>query len=142
MDDDPLVGRWRLDSYVARSSDGSETSPFGLNPQGSLVYMAGGWMAAQVSATDRPQLLTDDFRGGSQSDQAAAYLSYIAYCGAYEVKGDLVVHRVAMSLSPNWVGSSQTRYLELSTGELLLRTPPLQVGGTMLVNEFRWQREK
>jgi Lipocalin-like domain len=81
-------------------------------------------------------------RGGSEAARAAAYSSYFAYCGTYEVSGDTIVHRVAMSLLPNWVGSSQTRYFEVNGDDLLLRTPPIEIGGMSLVNEFRWHREE
>jgi hypothetical protein len=137
-----FVGRWRLGSLVARADDGSVTYPLGPNPEGSLLYTAGGWMAAQLSATGRAELPTDDVRGGSEAARAAAYSSYFAYCGTYEVSGDTIVHRVAMSLLPNWVGSSQTRYFEVHGDDLLLRTPPIEIGGMSLVNEFRWHREE
>lgn len=141
MVDDSFVGRWRLRSYVARADDGSVVHPFGANPQGSLLYTAGGEMAVQVSATDRADFETNDFQGESESARAAAYSSYIAYCGTYDVTGDTIVHRVAISLFPNWVGSSQTRYYSLNGDELLLRSPLIKVGGTLLVHELRWQRD-
>jgi Lipocalin-like domain len=142
MPDGLLVGRWRLTSYVAQTDDGSLIYPLGPKPQGSLMYTAEGWMATQLCATDRTELPTDDLRGGSQSDRAAAFSSYFAYCGTYEVRGDTVVHSVAMSLVPNWVGTSQMRDFEVNDDELLLRTPPIEVEGRLLVHEFRWQREE
>jgi hypothetical protein len=86
-----LVGRWRLASYVAPADDGSLTSPLGPNPEGSLLYTAGGWMATPLCAADRAELPTDDLRGGDQSDHAAAFSSYFAYCGTYAVIGSTVV---------------------------------------------------
>jgi hypothetical protein len=143
MADSSVVGRWRLSSYIARADDGSEHYPLGRNPQGSLVYTAGGWVTAHLCATDRPELPSDDVRGGSESDRAAAYSSYFAYCGTYEVRSDdTIVHRVALSLVPSWVASKQVRHFELTGEDLLLRTAPIEVGGKLLVHEFRWKREE
>ena len=116
--------------------------PLGTDARGSLVYTAGGWMTAHVCAADRTALPTQELRGGSDAARAAAFASYVAYCGPYEVVGDVVVHHVTMSLFPNWVGGVQRREFELTGDELVLRTPPLEVGGSLLVNELRWQREE
>jgi Lipocalin-like domain len=129
-------------SYVARAEDGSLRSPLGPNPRGSLIYTADGWMLTQVCASDRARFATEDLRGVSDAERANAFSSYVAYCGSYEVSGDVVIHRVTMSLFPNWVGSEQKRYFELEGDELTLRTPPLEVEGTLLVNELRWHREE
>jgi Lipocalin-like domain len=140
MAGDPVVGRWRLVSYVARAEDGSVAYPLGQNPTGGLIYTAGGWMSAQLGATDRSHLATDDLRGGTESDRAAAYDSYFAYCGTYAISGDNIVHNVEMCLLPNWVGTEQVRYFEVNGNELLLRTPPIEIGGTTLVNDLTWAR--
>jgi Lipocalin-like domain len=129
-------------SYVAQADDGSVAYPLGPNPVGSLVYTDGGWMSAHLAAGDRAALPADDVAGGSESDRAAAYSSYFAYCGTYVIRGDTIVHHVAMSLMPNWVGTDQTRFFEFSGDDLLLRTPPIEVQGRTLVNDFRWRREE
>ena len=41
---------------------------------------------------------------------------------------------------PNWVGTEQVRYFEVNGDELLLRTPPIEIGGTTLVNDLTWVR--
>jgi Lipocalin-like domain len=137
-----LVGRWRLVSYVSRADDGSLTYPLGEDVQGSLVYTRGGWMIVQISAGDRRDLPSDDLFSGSNAERAAAFSSYLAYCGSYEVTGDVVAHHVAMCSLPNWVGSEQTRRFELAGEQLVLRTPPIEVGGKLLMHEFLWQRQE
>jgi Lipocalin-like domain len=121
---------------------GSLIYPLGEDVQGSLVYTAGGRMIAQISTGDRRHLPSDDLFGGSDAERAEAFSSYLVYCGSYEVIGDVVVHRVVMSSFPNWVGSEQTRRFELTGERLVLRTPPIRVGGKLLVHEFLWQREE
>ena len=99
-------------------------------------------MSAMLAAGERSRLSTDDLIGGSEADRAAAFSTYIAYAGAYEIEGDVVVHRIGMSLFPDWVGGEQKRSFELSHNELVLRTPPLEIGGEVAVNELRWFREE
>jgi Lipocalin-like domain len=70
------------------------------------------------------------------------FSTYLAYCGRYEVEGDVVVHHIEMSLFPNWVGGDQRRQSELSGDKLVLRTPPMELGGDLIVNELRWIREE
>lgn len=127
---------------MSRADDGSLAYPFGEDAQGSLVYTGGGWMIAQISTGDRRDLPSDDLFSGSDAERAEAFSSYLAYCGSYEVTGDVVVHRVAMCSFPNWVGTEQTRHFELIGEQLTLRTPPIEVGGKLLVHEVFWRREE
>ncbi len=137
-----LVGRWRLTSWSARNEDGTVSYPFGEDAEGSLVYTPDGWMIAALAVGDRARMSGEDVLGGSEAERAAAYSTYLAYCGTYEVDGDAVVHQVRMSLFPNWVGSEQRRRFELSGDELVLTAPPVRVGGQSVVSELRWIREE
>lgn len=107
MTADQLVGRWKLVSWLARNGDGEVSYPFGERAEGSLVYTRGGWMSGQLAVSDRDALATNDVVGGDEIERSAAYSSYIAYAGTYEVVGDVVIHRVKMSLFPNWVNTEQ-----------------------------------
>ncbi len=137
-----LVGRWRLVSWSIGTENGAGAYPFDESAEGSLVYTPGGWMMVTLAKAERARLSTDDVVGGGEAERAAAYSSYVAYCGTYEVEGDVVIHRVQMSLFPNWVGSEQERYFELSGDALVLRGPPVSVAGRSVVNELRWIREE
>ena len=137
-----LIGRWRLIAWSTRADDGTVTHPFGENPVGSLVYTPGGWMSAMLAAGERSPMSGADLLGGSESERALAFSTFIAYAGTYDVDRDDVVHRVTTSLFPNWVGGVQRRTAELAGDELLLRTAPLEVLGRVTVSELRWVREE
>ena len=137
-----IVGRWRLVSLSAQTDGGEVAYPFGQQPEGSAVLTAGGWMTGMLAVRDRPNLSTDDLVLASEEERALAFSTYIAYCGTYEIDGDVLITRVAMSMFPNWVGGEQKRYFELSGDELVLRTLPVQVRGDVVVNEVRWVREE
>jgi len=142
MTADQLVGRWKLVSWLARNGDGEVSYPFGERAEGTLVYTRGGWMSGQLAVSDRDALATNDVVGGDEIERAAAYSSYIAYAGTYEVVGDVVIHRVKMSLFPNWVNTEQRRYLEIDGDQIVLRTQHLDIGGDVLMTELRWAREE
>ena len=137
-----LIGRWRLVAWSTRADDGTLSHPFGENPEGSLVYTAEGWMSAMLAPAVRPSLSTADPLGGDESERAAAFSTFIAYAGTYDVDGDDVVHQVTVSMFPNWVGTAQRRTATLIGDVLILRTAPLEVLGRVSVNELRWVREE
>ncbi len=137
-----LVGSWRLRSWIARDDAGGITEPMGPAPEGLLVYAADGTMVAIMARGDRARFGDDDVTGGTGDERAAAFGSFIAYGGAYEVERDAVVHRVEHSLFPNWVGTVQRRSFELSGdgATLTLTSPPLVLGGSRRVQQLTWQR--
>lgn len=137
-----LIGRWRLVSWSTRDDDGTVAHPFGENPEGSLVYTAEGWMSALLAPAARPPLSSADVLGGDEAERAAAFSTFIAYAGTYDIEGDDVVHRVSVSLFPNWVGTEQRRTAKLNGDTLVLQTAPLDVLGRVVVNELRWVREE
>lgn len=142
LDRHDLIGRWRLEAWSTVAGDGTVTHPFGEHPVGSLVYTSRGWMSAMLAAAERSPMSGFDLLGGSESERAAAFSTFIAYAGTYDIDGDDVVHRVTTSLFPNWVGGEQRRTAELAGDQLLLRTAPLEVLGRVTVNELRWVREE
>jgi Lipocalin-like domain len=138
----PLVGGWRLRTWVSISDDGSEVHPMGEAPDGLLAYTAGGTMVAIMGPVDRTRFSTDDVTGGTPDEQAGAFATFIAYGGSFDVDGDTVNHHVETSLFPNWIGTMQRRRWELDeTGRhLTLTSPPLLLGGAKRIQRLRWER--
>lgn len=138
----PLVGSWRLRRWIAIADDGSESSPMGDSPEGLLVYSGDGTMIALMAQADRSGISSDDVTGGTEAERAAAFASFIAYGGSFDVDGNVVTHRVEMSQFPNWVGTVQRRRWELdSTGRrLIVTSPPVTVGGATRIQRLTWER--
>jgi hypothetical protein len=99
-------------------------------------------VSAQLAAGDRPNFVSADPAGGNDAERVAAFATYIAYWGTYEVDGDTVVHRLEGSLFPNWVGTELRRTFEIAGQVLVLRTLPFEVRGAPVVIELRWLREE
>jgi hypothetical protein len=138
----PLVGGWRLRSWVSIGDDGAEVRPMGEAPDGLLTYTAEGTMIGIMGPGDRPRFATDDVTGGSAEEQAQAFATFIAYGGRYAVDGDTVTHTVETSLFPNWIGTEQRRRFALSDdGRMLtLTSPPLVLGGATRIQRLVWER--
>ena len=138
----PLLGGWRLRSWVAIADDGSEARPMGDAPDGLLAYTPAGTMVGIMGPGDRPRFAADDVTGGSPDEQARAFATFIAYGGRYRLDGDTVIHTVETSLFPNWIGTEQRRRWSLSDDgrTLTLVSPPLVLGGATRVQRLVWER--
>ena len=136
-----LVGTWRLLSWRSVAEDGSAREPFGPAPLGYVVYTADGRMLTTISQPDRPAI-GGDLLSGPEAGRLDAFASFIAYAGTFEVEGDDVVHRVEMSLFPDWVGSGQRRTVELSADSrtLTLSSPRLRASGRADRQVLIWER--
>jgi lipocalin-like protein len=51
-----------------------------------------------------------------------------------------VIHHVELSLFPNWVGTDQQRFVELSQDTLILSASPLLFAGKQQVPRLVWER--
>jgi hypothetical protein len=141
-----LVGTWRLVEWTFSVDGQRQRKPFGGDPVGLLTYTADGHMSATLMRRDRPQPDTTTLSAAPASERAQIAAGYVAYAGPYRLEGDTVVHRVEVSLFPNWVGGEQARRIEWVTNEaggvdLELSTPPEPTdGGRTAVNRLRWRR--
>ena len=140
MSTNPFVGTWQLISNETKDASGEVSHPFGKDATGYLIYNQDGYMALTIMGANRGSFASADIRAGSLEDKQAAFDSYLTYCGTYEVKGDKVVHHVEQSLFPNWSGADQERFFQFSGDQLVLRTPPMAVGGEERTLYITWQR--
>src|SRR5687768_9080138 len=107
MTANPVVGTWRLVSFEVRDDGGQVTHPFGHDALGFITYTGDGHMAVQFGRADRARLVVGDWMAAPDAEVAAAAHDYFAYCGTYEYRDGTVVHRIGLSLMPNWIGGEQ-----------------------------------
>jgi len=136
-----IVGSWKLAGWLRIDAQGAVAYPLGEGATGLLIYAPDGRMIVQMASANRPQLATSDPLGGDAGDRAAAYSTFLAYFGSYEVKGDTIVHRVDACLYPNWSKTEQSRSFTLDGDKLVLRTPPSEGAHGSVVNEIIWVRD-
>ena len=133
-----FVGTWRLVSVETRDENGE---PFRHGRRtGYLLYSGEGYVSVAFMKVGRPVFASGDIRGGTVEEKMAAVEGYVSYCGRFEVRGDIVVHNIEVSLFPNWVGVSQERLYEFEGDLLTLRTPLMLLGGRQLSTHVIWER--
>jgi hypothetical protein len=140
VSNDPLVGTWRLVSFEMRDEQGRVTHPLGRDAVGFITYAPDGHMAVQFGRADRARLAVGDWAGATPAEIAAAARDYLAYCGTYELRDGEVVHRVELSLMPNWIGAELVRLVAFDGERVSLSTPPTLVGGRQQIATLVWER--
>ena len=133
-----FIGAWRLISVETRDENG-ELFRRGQRT-GYLLYSEEGYMSVSFMKEGRPIFASGDMRGGTGEEKIAAVEGYVSYCGRFEVVGDKVVHKIEVSLFPNWVETSQERSYEFDGDRLTLSTPLMTVGGRRLSNRLVWEK--
>jgi hypothetical protein len=143
-----LIGAWQLVTIQYLTSDGPQEDPFyGQHPQGMLVYDASNSMSVQIVGANRPSLEAESRRSGtahpdrSNERKAAAYDSYYAYFGTWDVDGaaSVVTHHVQHSLIPSESGLVYTQTIELE-GEHLTFINRSPEGSSIIERRKLWRR--
>jgi hypothetical protein len=137
-----LVGSWRLVSFELRDEEGNVSHPWGDSVSGLLILAADGSLSEQFCSAHRPTLTHDDWVSASASEIDLAARHFFAYSGRYEIDGQAVVYRIAVSLMPNWVGKMERRFWSIAEDTLTITTPELLVSGKQHVSTLVWQRAK
>jgi len=140
IEDDALVGTWRLIAAWASVGDTQDSSAFGRRPRGLLIYTREGSMAALISYGDRQPLSVADWLAAPSDEQTDAFTTFLAYGGRYTLTDGWVRHHVEVASVENWVGTELVRGVRLDGDRLTLRTPSILVGETERVFEFVWGR--
>ena len=136
-----VVRTWRLEVWETRTADGDVGYPLGRDAAGYLTYTPDGYVFVAMMRAGRPPYETSDLLGGTPAERAEAAAGYVTYCGRYEVREGRVIHRIELSLFPNWVGLDQERFAELDGDRLTITTAPIAIGGTT-TNRLVWRRAR
>jgi hypothetical protein len=124
------------------SGDGVKNdAPFGSSPIGVLTYTRDDRMTAIISHGGRKPLSGDRI-SAPPAERAEAFATFFAYAGRYSLGGDTVTHHVEVSSVENWVNTDLVRLIKFEGDRLILRTPPMSVGGKVQSTELVWERIK
>ena len=133
----PLIGSWRLASFVLEMPDGSVSHPYGEDLAGYLFYNAEGFMSAAFMNAERGQV-PDGELGAAAA--ASSYDQFMAYSGPFEISGDKIRHFVEVSSLEAWTGTVQERWFKIDGDQLDLLTAALSVGNEAPVGRLVWHR--
>lgn len=140
-----LLGTWTLVSWARFVGELEEPLSVGRDPVGQVMFAPDGHMCFNVMRRDRSQFRSPVFQAGTPEEKVAAYDTYLGFCGRYEVNEEerSVLLRLALSTYPNWTGSTQKRFAEVTGTRLQPRTPPLSTAdGKKITNTVVWERAK
>ncbi|OKL62288.1 hypothetical protein UA08_02310 [Talaromyces atroroseus] len=122
-----LSGTWRLESYELKIYGPMTITRYPLGPEatGLLTYSPDGYMSAHLMRPGPEMFDKVAYQFGSDKEMANAAKHNLAYAGTYDVgfTRDLVPyinHTVETSLFPNWLGTNQTRLLDMDGDHLTL----------------------
>jgi hypothetical protein len=138
-----LLGTWALQSYEARSvaHPADVIHPLGSEPRGFIIYAADGYMSTQMMRADRPQLVRPDLHSSPSDELAVAASGYLGYGGPFSIDGDVVIHHIAVSLMPNWIGHDHRRTPTFDGPVLTLTAvDPMIVESEARIFTLSWRR--
>ena len=119
-DTNPLIGTWKLKSYVTTTTTGERSTPFGEHPSGYISYSADGRMQAIGTADGR--IVPHDV-ALSDEERAILHRTMFAYAGTYTIGPDQVIHHVDISWNQIWNGTDQVRFYKLTRNILTITQP-------------------
>jgi hypothetical protein len=136
----PFVGTWRLVSLEMRKPDGQVSYLLGHDAVGYIMYTEDGYMSVAMMSAGRPKFAAGDFTRGTVEEKVAAADTYISYSGRYEIRDNKIIHHIAVSFFPNWIGAAQERIFEFDGNQLSLSTPPFLADGVQQTAHLIWGR--
>jgi hypothetical protein len=116
-DGNPLLGSWKLKSYVVTTGAGDKSTPYGEHPTGYLSYSSDGRMHAIGTASGR---LMPQRAAPTEEERGVLYETMFAYAGTYTVEVGKVIHHVDISWNQVWNGTDQVRFFELKENTLVI----------------------
>lgn len=117
-----LVGVWAIKSNITKeTATGKEVGLMGDNPQGFAFFTKGGHFAFVLTAKERKgpagAQITD-------AERAALYATMAATTGTFKVEGSKVTLTYVATSNQIWVGTTQTRTIEIVGSKLTWTSPP------------------
>jgi hypothetical protein len=129
-----LIGAWRLVEHSYLEEDGSTSEgPLGNQAVGLLLYHEDGYVAASMMRT---QHLTGD-GGSAPPTYLGSSDDYLGYAGRWHLRGDTVVHEVAIGSHRRVVNTEQIREVRMHEGLLRLQR---RLDGPHQYVVMDWQR--
>lgn len=102
--------------------------PLGEHPKGMLIYSPDGHMAVNMMRT-------------SGAPVQPGTHSYMGYAGTWCLDGDHAIHTILITPTTCWIGTDQTRDIELSAdGNYLALYGTAIVNGEHVRRVLRWHR--
>jgi hypothetical protein len=125
-----LVGTWVIVSCDSTSPNGAK-QPYCVNPNGILIFDAGGRYATILAARGRPKLSTGNRTEAPAEEFKAAALGLVANFGTWSVNeaDKTLTYHYEGALFPNIEGTEVRNSVVLNGDELKVTQPAPVLGG-------------
>lgn len=132
-----MTGTWKYISLSGKSTQGEVIYPYGEHMFGMLIYGPGVYMSALMMDPGRPGFASGDMMASTPEELKAAFEGFDAYCGTYTLdeQNSTVSHHVQGAKFPNWVGTDQLRFYNISGDTLRITAPPILAHGVEWIFE-------
>jgi len=137
-----LLGTWELVRWETSYDDGRTIYPMGEDAKGFIMYTTDGYMSAALFRGNRPNFETGEALTASDAEKVAGWDSYYSYGGPFEIDGDRVIHTVAHTIYPNWLGGTQVREISFEGEHMILTAPPQKTRRGTQNSRVIWRRPK
>jgi Lipocalin-like domain len=139
-----LIGTWKLTIADNVLPDGTRVHLYGPDPQGLLMFDAGGHYSLQIVSADRPKFAANDKGKGTAEEYRAAVQGSNCHFGRYAVNADhTVTFYVEHATFSNWEGKPQTLPFQIGDDEyknIKFIVPHPTTGGPGVTGEVTWKR--
>ncbi|WP_257144488.1 lipocalin-like domain-containing protein, partial [Bacillus thuringiensis] len=136
-----FIGTWMLVEFYIMKVKGEPVYPFGIKPNGMLIYNKDGNMSATITGENQPSNVSIDFRNTSAEEQALAF-QHISYCGLFKVKRNIITHYVHITLFPQWKDTQLERYYRFKEkNKLILTTKPIKMAAMDGIGVLIWEKQ-
>jgi hypothetical protein len=120
-DSDPLIGTWRLKSFVREvAGTGERYNQLGDHPDGYLTYSPDGRMLALFVSDEQPRPQKDP----SDDERIKLHKSMLAYGGTYSLSPGRIVHHIDIEWDGRRIGTDQVRFYAIDGDTLTIKTEP------------------
>jgi hypothetical protein len=120
-DDNPLLGTWRLKSFVREVAGTSERyNQMGEHPDGYLSYAVDGRMLVFFVSDEQPHPRAEP----TDEERLKLHKAMLAYGGTYTVSPGKVVHHIDIEWDGRRLGTDQVRFYTIEGDQLVIKTEP------------------
>jgi Lipocalin-like domain len=140
-----LIGTWKLTIADNVLPDGARIHLYGPDPQGVLIFDAGGHYSLQIMSADRPKFAANDKAKGTAEEYRAAVQGSNCHFGRYTVDehDHTVTFYVEHATFSNWEGTTQNLPFQIAGDEykfIKFIVPHPTTGGAGVTGEVTWKR--
>jgi len=138
VEQNPLVGSWKMVSYQRVLDNGEPQNGLGEHPKGFVILTPEGRAVLLTTADGRKPAASD-------ADRAELWKSMVAYTGKYRIEGNDFITSVDVSWNEVWNGTEQRRHFKIEGDKLILTTSPAPspiYPGKMYYARVVFEREK